>query len=258
MTVAEHGDADNATTATGGHPGNLVVPADNNGVGHVDLSCLLNPMTTGFGGTEAEVIITVTRSDDPTHPILSDTYDDLTAGGTLQSVEVALPTTDTAADFTITAALAGATPITDLCMAAPPVLTAGVTAVRPRKEVFAFEGRGGYSGISAPQVKDYWKKAAKDAGPDVMWHYYAQDQVRQAEIAIGEIARSTLVETPRPIPIYPTITILGYSNGGDAALEVATYLKQQHVAVDLAVTCDPVPKPGVWGVLTDSGDTNRY
>ena len=127
MRVAEH-NADNATTATGADDGNLVVPADASGVGHVDLSALFNPMTNGFGGTAAEVIISIRRSDGVAIP--GGTYDDLTAGGTLQTVEVALPTTATAADFTITAALAGATPITNLCMAAPALLTGAVRVAR--------------------------------------------------------------------------------------------------------------------------------
>ncbi len=42
--------------------------------------------------------------------------------------------------------------------------------------------------------------------------------------------------------LFPTITILGYSNGGDAALDLATYLKTQNITVNLVITCDPVPK----------------
>ena len=122
MRVAEHGNADNATTATGGHPGNLVVPGDDQGVGHVDLSGIINQMTTGSSGTEAQVNITITRSDGVTIP--AGTYDYLRAAGKL--LNFLLPTTATAADFTITAALAGVTTSNNLCMAAAPLVTADV------------------------------------------------------------------------------------------------------------------------------------
>ena len=41
--------------------------------------------------------------------------------------------------------------------------------------------------------------------------------------------------------LYDTITILGFSYGGEAALQAASWLKDKGIAVDLAVTCDPVP-----------------
>jgi hypothetical protein len=138
------------------------------------------------------------------------------------------------------------------------------------KEVFAFEGRGGFpvnwtEGGSDPpptgtngrqvmlsgkgsgsQVLNYWYTAAiagattgtitalNPAG-NVAWHYYSQDAVSIAEKQILAIAKANHGSA------YDTITILGYSNGGDAALAVAAWLKTQNVTVDLAITCDPVP-----------------
>ena len=146
-----------------------------------------------------------------------------------------------------------------------------------QKEVFAFEGLGGFPlwfkpgsdysptdkgflnwTLSSPQVLNYWRAAAiagatpgtvTPANPngDVAWHYYSQDDVTAAEAQIEKIA--TVNHGTPAAPAYDTITILGYSNGGAAALEVADWLntksKQnpQPITVDLAITCDPVPRP---------------
>ena len=109
------------------------------------------------------------------------------------------------------------------------------------------EGLGGKKGLggripirfSPPQVERYWQRAAKVAGKagEVDWRYYDPLFVGLVEGRIAKIAKTPVNGA------YPSITILGYSNGGDAALQLATYLKAQHVIVDLAITCDPVPKP---------------
>ena len=83
--------------------GQLTVPQDATGVGHVDISALATPLTFGSNGTAAQIHITVTRTDDPTHPILDDTYGNLSTDGALE--DVALPTTATANTFYITAFL---------------------------------------------------------------------------------------------------------------------------------------------------------
>ena len=150
MKVAEHGNADSATTATGGHDGNLVVRGDDQGVGHVDLTGLFKPMTTGSNGTEGQVNVKIWRNDDPTHPILSGNYADLLASGKLQNV--ALPTDtddnpetfddiDTADDrtFTITTQVAGSVAIPDLCMAAAPNATATVQVAKTQPSEKRFD-----------------------------------------------------------------------------------------------------------------------
>ena len=141
------------------------------------------------------------------------------------------------------------------------------TPTSSNKEVFAFEGRGGFPAlfkqghdysptdqgllnmnVSPAQVLKYWRAAAiaaaapgtvtpTDPTGNIAWHYYSQDGVGDAEKQIAAIA------TAKHTGVYDTITILGFSNGGDAALEVATWLKTKHITVDLAITCDPVPKP---------------
>jgi hypothetical protein len=155
-------------------------------------------------------------------------------------------------------------------------------AVAPQKEVFAFEGYGGFpkgwkegndnppvlkNGFPATrgrtsdsQVVNWWRAAAKAAGPSVAWHYYSQD-------AAGVTAAEQQIKAIATMPhggVYDTITILGYSNGGDAALEVAAWLKTQSITVDLAITCDPVPKSvnilthpwSVGGAMTTACPTN--
>ena len=67
------------------------------------------------------------------------------------------------------------------------------------------------------------------------WHYYSNDYVKQAEKQIVNIAKQNHNGD------YDTITIVGWSYGGEAALEVASLLKKDGIQVDLAITCDPVP-----------------
>ena len=134
------------------------------------------------------------------------------------------------------------------------------------KDVFAFEGIGGFpkgwiEGNNNPptvdadgnptttgtlgassQVVNYWRAAAQDAGKNVRWYYYSQDA---AGVKAAEKEIKTLATTAHG-KLYDTITILGYSYGGEAALEVAQWLKGSKITVDLAVTCDPVP---VWDGL---------
>ena len=143
----------------------------------------------------------------------------------------------------------------------------GAVQPGPQKDVFAFEGKGGFpawfkegedysisdkgffnSTLSLPQVLEFWRPAAiAGASPgtitrtnpngDVAWHYYSQAGVAAAERQILAIAKQNHGG------VYDTITLLGYSNGGAAALEVASWLKTQGITVDLGITCDPVPKP---------------
>ena len=75
---------------------------------------------------------------------------------------------------------------------------------------------------------------ANPAG-NVAWHYYSNDYVKQAEKQIVNIAKQNHDGD------YDTITIVGWSYGGEAALEVASLLKKDGIQVDLAITCDPVP-----------------
>jgi hypothetical protein len=99
---------------------------------------------------------------------------------------------------------------------------------------------------SPSQVINYWYApaiagatpgTATPANPagNVAWHYYSNDYVKQAEKQIVNIAKQNHGGE------YDTITILGWSYGGEAALEVASLLKADGIQVDLAITCDPVP-----------------
>ena len=82
-----------------------------------------------------------------------------------------------------------ASPAEDVPIQAKVSLVAFTQAIETKKEVFAFEGMGGYPvgwpqgndyppqpgvHVSPPQVLDYWRQAAKAAGPDVAWHYYTE------------------------------------------------------------------------------------
>ena len=135
------------------------------------------------------------------------------------------------------------------------------------RHVFAFEGRGGFpawatpGGPTAPrkrldadgrvmpergccslsQVLNYWYDAVAAAG-DCRWHYYAQNHWRRAAADILEMAASG-GEAPETPPCRDAIVLLGYSNGGDAAYQVAHALGARDVDVDLVVTADPVRKP---------------
>lgn len=144
----------------------------------------------------------------------------------------------------------------------------------PQKHVFAIEGLGGFpqlnpdrdgelnppadpwdpsqwrqgTALSGSQVVNFWKKAALEAGDDVVWHYYAQRHVSEIVRDIEKIAKEEFVDENGET-IYHTIVILGYSNGGHAAVQVAKKLeaggllnRQPGVKIDLVITVDPIRK----------------
>jgi len=107
-----------------------------------------------------------------------------------------------------------------------------------------------YYAVYAPvpfilQVLYNWYDAATAPGNgDVAWHYYSEHAL--AGKVINQIEA---IATTKHAAAYDTIIILGYSYGGDAALALATRLNADQIAVDLALTCDPVQKGVIPGLV---------
>jgi len=114
------------------------------------------------------------------------------------------------------------------------------------RHVFAFEGLFGHNDdlltVSDPFVAKYWEPVVK-AITDTVWHYYAQTD---GGIAAAVAEASKIAKTPDPSApagtCYHTIIVLGYSNGGRAAVQFAEKLRDQNIAVNLGFTADPAPK----------------
>ncbi len=104
-----------------------------------------------------------------------------------------------------------------------------------KKHVYAFEGFGGYLGISAnPILTDIVPIVTAD--PDAESHYYPQNQsLLSLLIAINLQAKTPNSKTCR----YDTIVLVGHSYGGDKVHELAHAL---NIKIDLVFTIDPVAK----------------
>ena len=154
------------------------------------------------------------------------------------------------------------------------VRSSPLAAVDPEgltRHVFAFEGLGGYH---TDQLMDYLKTGSKEhlhgtflrSFPFVLhdwiagviapianqfmsqtkWHYYAQNMVGQAVKEAVKIAKEQRphweIFTESVGACWNTIIVLGFSNGGRAAVEFAERLRDQKIRVDLGYTADPIPK----------------
>ncbi|MBL4590359.1 MAG: hypothetical protein JKY96_00210 [Phycisphaerales bacterium] len=89
-------------------------------------------------------------------------------------------------------------------------------------------------GLNSHLAEDAWREYMKDFGTVEV---FEQDQVNEAV----EYAKEKAAESNEDGE-GNTIIILGYSNGGRAAVEAAKQLGKECVQVDLVVTVDPVPK----------------
>ncbi len=133
------------------------------------------------------------------------------------------------------------------------------------RHVFAFEGHGGFPGWASPgadtaprlptedagapilgrgllslsQVLNFWYDAVQAAG-NCRWRYYAQNHWRRAAREILRLA--TRPDCKAGAGREPVV-LLGYSNGGDAAYQIARALGRRGVEIELVITADPVRKP---------------
>jgi RHS repeat-associated protein len=133
------------------------------------------------------------------------------------------------------------------------------------KQVYAFEGRGGYPGanqlpaktpggapieiqgpMSPSQVLNYWYDAVQAAGKDVQWHYLAAEG--NWRIDRDQIAKDakTKHKNADGNDCYDTIVLLGYSAGGWKVKDLSFGLLNDPspgggVKADLAITVDPHP-----------------
>jgi RHS repeat-associated protein len=148
----------------------------------------------------------------------------------------------------------------------------GVDPKGTTKQIFAFEGRGGFpatavagahtkpkyddkgelefleGAASLSQVLNFVYPAVARAGGDFDWHYYAQDQVGAAVNDIEHYAKLPRSEhyvsaNSDTCAQYDTITLIGYSNGAAAVLQAAKALERRNIQVDLVLTIDPIRDP---------------
>jgi hypothetical protein len=112
-----------------------------------------------------------------------------------------------------------------------------------KRLIFAFEGLGGhkdelFSNIS-PSPMETWKKLLPST-TDIV-EYLSQEQNSQILQKVKKY-----IDKPEKNAngqcVYPGIAILGYSQGGRAAIQAAESLDGANIAVDLGFTVDPVPK----------------
>ena len=106
--------------------------------------------------------------------------------------------------------------------------------------IVAFEGLTGHPAdalrLSFPFVQQHWLPLLDRAFADFVCHYHSQSRrgVRaavQATVSIADAAASR-----------SQIIVLGYSNGGHAAIQFANCLAERGLGVRLGFTVDPIPK----------------
>lgn len=92
--------------------------------------------------------------------------------------------------------------------------------------------------------------------PQTDWYYYSQDEwfkhgTSKALRCVDQIYQEVFYSESGERQ-YPSISAVGRSNGGDALLDFAKKLEKKGVAIDLAITVDPVPRGHelVFDVLT--------
>ena len=117
--------------------------------------------------------------------------------------------------------------------------------------VFAFEGLSGhptqdYINLSVAFVDLIWHPLAVDVSeqkPKIVWHYYTEAD-RGVDAALKD-ARSIARTSDPNAPIggcFHTIAILGYSNGGRAAIQLGERLQEENIRVEAGFTVDAIPK----------------
>ncbi len=122
------------------------------------------------------------------------------------------------------------------------------------KQIFAFEGLAGFYDprddakppvpgdfqgiVSGSLMKRYWNPLGNAVGTV---HYYAQNDVSAAVSKAIELAKKPNA-TDEDGNCYDTIIVMGYSNGGRAAIQFAERLDRENIKVSVGITADPVPK----------------
>ena len=72
-------------------------------------------------------------------------------------------------------------------------------------------------------------------------HYYAQNNVSSAVTKAMQLAKKQ--HTADAVGnCYDTIIVMGYSNGGRAAIQFSERLNAENIKIAVAVTADPIPK----------------
>lgn len=106
-------------------------------------------------------------------------------------------------------------------------------------QIFAFEGRAGHPDedpiqLSSPFVQQWQIDTAfKLDGSAYHWHYKSQ---RSSSI-------NEAVRTAKTFSSDKKIAVLGFSNGGHAAILFVHALAELGIPVEIAVTVDPIKKP---------------
>ena len=135
-----------------------------------------------------------------------------------------------------------------------------VGAVDPagtKRYVFAFEGLGGFNGLqrarirsgqlpvqgagnwSEPFMLELLQRSGLLGLKNTVVEYYAQNQVGAAVAEAERVAKKNIGGCEKR---FNTISVAGFSNGGDAAIQFAGHLRGDHIKIELGFTVDPVPK----------------
>ncbi|MEX0652956.1 MAG: hypothetical protein WD534_14220 [Phycisphaeraceae bacterium] len=112
-----------------------------------------------------------------------------------------------------------------------------------RRKVIALEGWGTAVGLSDSFVtyNDRAGAIVADKVESRDWHYFDWTDYAAAKAKAIEVAQAP---DGSPPDCYHTLTLIGYSNGADAAHDLAHELMAEGIAVNLVVTMDAVPRGG--------------
>jgi len=128
-----------------------------------------------------------------------------------------------------------------------------------RRQVIAFEGWGTTIGLSDQFVHyaSLLGQVVKDKVEERDWHYFDWtdfDAAKRMAVEILTIPDADFPQTCGSISRYHTLSILGFSNGGDAAHDLAHALSAEGFDIDLVATLDSIPRSwkGVGNFLTGS------
>ena len=107
-------------------------------------------------------------------------------------------------------------------------------------QVVAFEGLTGHPDdalrFSFPFVQQHWLPLLDRAFVDFVCHYHSQGR-RGVRAAAQAALAAADADAPRS-----RVIVLGYSNGGHAAIQFAECLAERGLGVRLGFTVDPIPK----------------
>jgi RHS repeat-associated protein len=128
----------------------------------------------------------------------------------------------------------------------------GVDPPGTRRQVIAFEGWGAAIGLGGRFVtyQSQLGRVVHDKVESTDWHYFDWTQFEAAKRTALNILTAPDSEAPRLCGVvgrFQTLAILGFSNGGDAAHDLAHDLSALGLEIDLVATLDPVPR-GMKGV----------